>query len=841
MEILVELKDKATASLKKVNNSFKDTAGNITKSVAKLGVAFAALAGAAAIGGMVIALKKSISAFIEFEDAMASVAKTTGLSGDALAGLSSEIKTLSTNIPIAAVELADIAAIAGQLGIQGTENIISFTETVAQISVAFDMSAESAATAMAKLGKIYDIPIEQTSNFASAINILGNTTAASETQIAAFGMSLGAAAVNMGFSATESMSLGATLISMGMDASDAGTRLNSAFTKMAANIDKVSEFLGISEDAFRSAFGEDPMAMIIKIVEKLSTIEDPLERATAASEMFGIVGAKSITGLGGDLEGLLINLEGSAKGFEENTSLADEFAAKTNTLKAAIQLLKNNFNAVAITIGEKFAPHIKAVSDTISEMLPNIDSFAATLSGDFINGIISSASALIDKLQPGLDAFKSSAESITTIISDLSTEFGNNETAMTSLSSVLDVTIGVFNTLAEAVSAVLGFFAEHPTATKFAIAIAAAIALIMSPILAVVAVMGVLAVAWDQNWYGIKDTTLKIVDIIVDIISAGLDSIEKFWNAHGDTIMMIVDVVWETIKTTVDIIMNNIMVTINVILALIEGDWKGAWETIKEHLGTTFDKMKGMTETWTELIKTLFSLLWEAIKQGVADWAENTKTQISNWIESTKQGFADWVSDILQKIDDWSGGILSIIVYWSIDALGIILKWVLNTYSTITGWVEDVKSAFTSFTSSVLSTLQSWYNSIVKLFDFSSITVKWPSLTMPKIVIPSHSLHDKSSPHSQYDVWSQHDQAGHTKWEQISMAKGGPVTEDSDARIHEGEYVVPKAGALVMEGGGKPAHMQMTYNIGTVLGVDHLESLLDKHDRELYRRLVSLV
>jgi TP901 family phage tail tape measure protein len=257
----VGFSDKATAGLKKVGGQFSKTSSSITgkvssmgKSIVGLAAKFTMLAGVAGIAAVGIAVGKSVSAFADFEDAMAGVKKTTGMSDEAIKSLGEGIKGLAGTIPLAHTELADIAAVAGQLGIQEKDAILEFTKTAAEMATAFDMPAEKAATVAAKLTNIYGLGIEKASNLASAINALGNTTAASESQISDYAMSLGASAVNMGFSSTEAVAMGASLISMGMDASDAGTRLNSAFTAMGKKVEDVSEFLGMYPDTFFNFF-----------------------------------------------------------------------------------------------------------------------------------------------------------------------------------------------------------------------------------------------------------------------------------------------------------------------------------------------------------------------------------------------------------------------------------------------------------------------------------------------------------------------------------------------------------------------------------------------------------
>ncbi len=310
---------------------------------------------------------KCVESFKNIDSAMAGVRKTTGMTKEEIAILKDEFVGMSKTMPNSATELAGIGAVAGQLGISGKDNIMEFTSTIAKMSTAFDMPAEAAATAMAKMSTVYGTPIKEVGRLGSAVNVLGNTTAAKESEIMNFSMSLGAASKQLGFGATDSLAMGATLISMGMDASDAGTRLNSAFTAMGKNTEQAAALLGITEDAFKQAFGADPMAVLQSMIEELGKIQDPLERNTAASEVFGTVGAKAINGLSASLPELNKNMAGAKKGFEENTSLTSEFANATDTYASKQAIANNTMDAAAQKMGEAMAPAMLAVADATGE------------------------------------------------------------------------------------------------------------------------------------------------------------------------------------------------------------------------------------------------------------------------------------------------------------------------------------------------------------------------------------------------------------------------------------------------------------------------------------------
>ena len=449
VQIILAAKDATAAAFATVNARMKTlevTAARVRMAVASVAKA-TLLIGAA---GVVASVYASTKAFMSFEDALASVRKTTGMTKDEILSLGNALTGLSTTkLPMVRSELATVAAVAGQLGIQGKENILTFTESVAMMSVAFDMSAEDAATAMAKLGKIYDIPIEQTENLASAINVLGNTTAAKEREIIAFSMALGPVAEQLGFTETQTISLGATLVSMGMDASHAGTRLNRAFSMIGQNINELAEFMGVSAEQFTRSFDEMPMETFIDILKKLDAVGSGLAANTVASELFGEVGAKTIRTLLSSIDDLYTNLENSEKGFKENTAVADEFADKTDTLTAKWQLFKNEVVAAFGELGKRLAPTYGALLAAFKDAIPGLLDYVITLKNE---------------LAPAITNVKEMFESAKGIFKDL---FG------TDAEDEISAFAAMVNKLTDVMKRFFDILDKNPALVKFALAIGA--------------------------------------------------------------------------------------------------------------------------------------------------------------------------------------------------------------------------------------------------------------------------------------------------------------------------------------------------------------------------------
>ena len=88
---------------------------------------------------------------IDYESSMAEVRKVVDFESPAeFKKLGDDLLELGTRIPVPAAGLAQIAASGGQLGVKA-KDIPKFTETIAKMSVAFDMLPDEAGDSMAKL------------------------------------------------------------------------------------------------------------------------------------------------------------------------------------------------------------------------------------------------------------------------------------------------------------------------------------------------------------------------------------------------------------------------------------------------------------------------------------------------------------------------------------------------------------------------------------------------------------------------------------------------------------------------------------------------------------------
>jgi TP901 family phage tail tape measure protein len=316
-----------------------------------LGGTFAAsLASAAAyIGG-------TSAAAVSFESAMIDVRKTTGLTGDDLDKLGDEFLRIASRVGVGRRAVAEIGATAGQLGIEGTENIARFTETVAKMTKVTQMSADEASASLARIANAFDLPIEKAGNLASVLNVLSNnSTALAGDLVETLTRGVAAAGKEIGVTVDEAAALGATLIDAGVSARRAGVSLRNVFNRISENAATAAEQMGITEEQFREMIAEDAMEALKEYMRTLQEMPDQM-RSVRAAEVFGERAGNAVATLSGQLDKLLELLPQASSQLEEATSFSREYALSLKAVSRQAGLVWSKIKEWATGQGQKFLP-----------------------------------------------------------------------------------------------------------------------------------------------------------------------------------------------------------------------------------------------------------------------------------------------------------------------------------------------------------------------------------------------------------------------------------------------------------------------------------------------------
>jgi hypothetical protein len=407
----------------------------------KIGTALAAglVAGAVAVGG---ALAGSTKAFMSYEQSLANVSKTVDGSAADIKALGEANRQMSTDTGLAVNSLNGVSATLGSLGV-AYKDIASTTALVAKGSIAFGMDAETMATQVSKISTVYKVPIEESGKFLSAMNALGNATAATEPQILDFTQQFGPMATMFNVPIEKVAAFGATLISSGVDASEGATSIRSALeyamngpdlkmddaTKAqiqegadlikkqyldagkstaeaseaakeyataqkaafnAANpgntrMTEWAKLLGVDVKTLNQMLNRDFLGTMAKSSAALGKIKSSTDQSKKAFDIWGSYGFKVMGTMSSQAENLDANLKAVYADAESGSkSMGAEFERQNNTLQGSWSRVKAGINDVGITVGAITAGPVKGLFDAFIAGVPKIKEFiAALLSGDW--------------------------------------------------------------------------------------------------------------------------------------------------------------------------------------------------------------------------------------------------------------------------------------------------------------------------------------------------------------------------------------------------------------------------------------------------------------------------
>lgn len=368
----------------------------------------------------------SVKAAIDFETAFAGVRKTVNGTEEDFAKLKKGIKDMSEKMPQSATQIAAVAEAAGQLGVK-KENILEFTKTMVMLGDSSNMSSDQAATALARLANITQMPQDKFQNLGSVIVELGNNMATTESEITEMGLRLAGAGKQVGLSEAQTLGLAAALSSVGVEAeaggsafskvmvsmqlaAETGTKANEVIAQTgltlrelqlmssldgdsfkgiasglslttgelrnlmsaSSDLEAFAKVTGKTTEEFKKGFKEDAAGSIVSFITGLQECESQGISAIAVLDEMGITEVRLRDSLlraagAGDVFSNAIQMGSDA--WESNTALTTEAGKRYETTASKIAMLKNRATELGIEIGEDLMPYIVEIMEEISNLI----------------------------------------------------------------------------------------------------------------------------------------------------------------------------------------------------------------------------------------------------------------------------------------------------------------------------------------------------------------------------------------------------------------------------------------------------------------------------------------
>lgn len=335
-----------------------------------LGVSFSLQTVGSLMAGMGAALAAplvaSVAAAVSFEHAFADVRKTVEGTESQLNDLSVAIRNMSREIPVTANELAKIASIGGQMGV-GIENIEKFTEVVAKMAATTNLSAESAAKALASISSIMQEPLQNIDRMSSTIVDLGNKFVATESDIVSFAERIAGAGKIAGMTTADVLGIATAFRSVGIQAEAGGTAVQRVLIEMTKAVDTgnsslsvFAETAGITAEAFQELFKTGQAAQAFDLFVR-GLAQSGEQAFTVLEKLFGSEARMNRAFISmAQASGTLTKALGDgASAWERNVAANEEFQKRSQTVVSQLQILANKFIDLGIQIGNSEIPLVK--------------------------------------------------------------------------------------------------------------------------------------------------------------------------------------------------------------------------------------------------------------------------------------------------------------------------------------------------------------------------------------------------------------------------------------------------------------------------------------------------
>ncbi len=327
----------------------------------------------AALAGVTVL---SVKAAMDWQSAWAGVTKTVDGTPEQLARVEEGLRGLTSVLPASHEEIAAVAEAAGQLGIK-TGNVVAFTKTMIDLGETTNLSANEAATSLARFVNIMGTSQSKVSNLGSALVGLGNNYATTEREIMEMSMRLAGAGKQIGLSEGQVLGLSTALSSVGIEAEAGGSAMSKVMIDIAANVEsggakleKFADAAGMSAQQFADQWRSDPAAALAAFVKGLSNAESQGKSTLGILADLGITEVRMRDALLRSSAAADQFADAMAMGnseFAKNNALTDEAAKRYETVESKLRIAGNAIRDAAIDFGEVFLPAVSGAAEGIAE------------------------------------------------------------------------------------------------------------------------------------------------------------------------------------------------------------------------------------------------------------------------------------------------------------------------------------------------------------------------------------------------------------------------------------------------------------------------------------------
>ena len=590
-------------------------------------------------------------AAVDFESAMADVRKVVDFdTPQQFAQMNEDVLKLSTNLPMAADDIAKIVAAGGQAGI-ARQDLMQFAEDAVKMGVAFDVTAEQAGDMMAKWRSAFKLNQQDVVALADKINYLGNTTAASAPLISDVVTRIGPLGEIGGVASGEIAALGASMIATGVQSDVAATGIKNLILGMTAGEgatkSQAAAFQQLGFDAADMAkrMQTDAKGAIMDVFRALQSLPKD-QQASVLADLFGKESIGAIAPLLTNLDALESNFKKVGDASQYAGSMEAEYQARSRTTANQLQLAKNAIVAVGIGIGSALLP---AINGVLNAIIPVVSAFAnwaqqnqgivqtmVALAASFAGVLLAARSLLA--IRAGFNMLKETARLFYTV----------NQNGQI----VLRGAAMASNIFKAGLSGLGTAFRLAATGAR-----ALAMALMANPIIAIIAVIIAVVAAIIYFWNTNEQFRAAVIAIWNNIVAFGtslFSALAAFFAGVWNGMVAIATAVWSGIMTVATMAVSVIMDIISAFGAFFTGVWNGClaiasavWDAISSFVSAAASVIEGIISALVDYI----SSAWDSAVAAVQSFASSVMDAIGQAVDWAMDKWNSLVNALSHPID----------------------------------------------------------------------------------------------------------------------------------------------------------------------------------------------
>lgn len=575
----------------------------------------------------------SLKVATDFESGMAEVKAISGATGEDFKKLSDKAKQMGATTKFSATQASEafkymamagwdtndmLNSISGVMNLAAAsgEDLASVSDIVTDAMTAFGLSADGTSKVLK------DGYSKEVSNATRFTDVLAKASSSSNTNVALMGETfkyVAPVAGALGYSVEDTATAIGLMANSGIKGSQAGTALRSTLSRLAKPTKQVQAVMDKYNISLVDSQGQ--IKPLKQLMEELRATFGNLSEAQQASVAASLAGQEGMSGLMAIVNSSDEDFNNLSDAIYNANGACDEMSeTMLNTTKGSVELLKSALEGAGIVIGERLQPYIRKLAEWIQKLAE----WFSNLSDRQLDFIVK-AGLIVAAVGPVLLLFGSLLEHILKIHS-------------------------AFKKMGKAIESVKLILAG-----------------VSAPVVAIIAIIGVLVAAfvtlWQTNeefrnkmksiWDELKqvfvDFKNKLEELGIDF-GAIADGMKKAWETFCNILAPLFTTTFQTIVDFIKGALDAILGVIDVFVGIFTGDFDQAANGVYEIFSGFVDFFSNLFGNIIDLIAGVSEALGF---EGAAEKLENFKNVVQEKIEVVKgiiAAFPQFIVGIIQTI-----------------------------------------------------------------------------------------------------------------------------------------------------------------------------------------------